>query len=456
MNKILATLFLVIIIAVLVVVFLILPNKSTSFYSSYKTVSIYSYSKFLFPSGSNAILINYTHIKAYLSNSNETSANISNSGNIYFFPNQSSPVFLGQIYIPINASINSISINISNIDLELNNTFYNTTLLNKTISAYVSGSSSQLKNTNVILYLSGFIAPVFSSNVLRFFTYSSGKLSSNQNINQSLNNSINKNSSSNSIIIKKARLSNNGKNTSLYLNISNNANKPVLIKSVLLVGKLQPINNINSSINISQLEKIKNLLNYTFINNTLGGTINITEENVLSSFSNYLKPIKQEFYNSKIGNVLSGFGGYISSTNLSSSLLSYIEKINYSNIENKISGKITKISNINISNNIKNVSQIISSVESEYLGSLDVKYEELNYTSFIIERNGTLLLSNSSDIQNLSSGLYIPSNSYKTISYYGGITFASNNIFIPIENNTYEVFLLGNNASIYVKNITAS
>ncbi|MEM0200977.1 MAG: hypothetical protein QXD23_01065 [Candidatus Micrarchaeaceae archaeon] len=428
-------------------------TKNSSFNSSYKTISIYSKSLFLFPVGTNALQLNYTNLKIYYNVSGIiSSVNTISEGYIYFSNNQNTS-FLTSIYVPKNATISSISLNISNEIIEINNTKYVVNIINKTIyskTINILNKSNQV-NQSIILQISGSIIPIIQKNEINFFSY---QLSSSYNNYSTYLKYFSKNLSA--LSITNYTLSNISNFTLIKLKIRNNMTYPVGIKSIVLYGKLKSIkNNSSINLNISEIKKLSNIFNYTFINYSISKlNSNLNSSGIgseLSSFIDYLKPITSRFSTTQFGNVLSGISGSINQ-NISSFLLQQLQNINYTNLSNKVG--INKYENFSKIKN--NITSTISTIKNTYLYSLNQKEAQLNYTTFIPLENNTLLLvsTNASELNN--NLLIIPPKENVTLKYYGEITFTSNNIFIPLHNNTYMVWLIANNGLTYNYKISAS
>ncbi len=443
-----------ILVILLIIAVVILTNfapKSNSFNSSYKTVSIYANYLFSLPSGTNALELNYTN---FLINSNNygniSPVNVVSKG-VLIFSNQNTSTLITSVYIPNNATISSISMNITNETIEINNTKYTVGILNKTIYSKTINSGNISENQNVILVISGSIIPLFLQNKINFFSYESATSYGNYS---TYKEDFPKALSTLSLISYNLSTINNY--TKISLTLKNKAQNIIQLKSIELSGKMALVNKYqNFNINLSDIKKLSNILNYTYLNSSISKiSANITSPTLnteLSNFLNYLKPITSQISTTNAKNVLSGISGYINQ-NTTSYLISQLESINYSKISTKIglntSGNFSQITN--------NISSTISEIKTNYLSSLDNKEAELNYTTFIPLDNKTLILINSNESNLNSNTMILLPNETVTLNYYGEITFASNNIFIPITNNTYRLWLIGDNGIAYNYNISAS
>lgn len=450
-KKITISLIIIILILAVIMITVFSPKTTTAFNSSYKTVSIYAKYLFALPTGTNALEINYTNFKVNSNSSNTiASVNVPQSGYLYFSNNENSSVLMDSVYILRNSTISSIALNISNETITINNTKYVVNILNKTIYSKTINTGNNNGNQSVILQISGSITPLFNQNKINFYSYQSSASYDNyssyeENFPKKLN----------MVYLSKYNFSKNGNYTNLTLKITNNASMPIQIKSIALYGKLNLVSNTqNLNINISDIKKLSNLINYTYLNSSISMISSKVQSSGissdLSSFLNYLKPITSAVSSKIPGNVLSGISGYLNQ-NITLYLESKLHNINYSQLTSRI--------NLNISDNfsqIRNITSTISYLKDEYLSSLDQKEAELNYTTFIPSNNHTLLLVNSNESELNSTPITILPDKNITLRYYGEITFSSNNIFIPMTNNIYKIWLIGDNGLIYNYNISAS
>ncbi len=450
-KKATVSIIVIILIAAVILFTTYSPKTTTSFNSSHKTISIYANYLFSLPYGTNALELNYTNFEVYSNNSGKIiPVNVVSKGTLIFSNVPNSSTLISSIYIPQNASIASISMNISNETIEINNTKYAVNILNKTLYSKTINTGNNGGNQSVILQISGSIIPVFSQNKINFFSYQSSVSYENYSMYKK---EFPKTISTLSLI--KYNLSSANNYTTFSLTLKNNASNIIQIKSIQLLGKLNLVNKYkNLNINLSDIKKLSNIINYTFLNSSISKiSNNVTSPTItaeLSSFLNYLKPITSQVSSTTTKSILSGISGYINK-NTTSYLISQLESINYSKLSTKIGLNTTNVSKLS-----NNISTTISNIKNDYLSSLDQKEAQLNYTTFIPLNNDTLILINSNGSKLSSNTLTLLPNETITLKYYGEITFASNNIFIPITNNNYKIWLIGDNGLVYNYNVSAS
>ena len=419
-----------------------------NFSSTHKIVSLFLSDPFSLPVGTNAIILNYSKITLFSTVSNkQNSTSLISNGYAEFYSSENTTTLLGYVYVPLNSTLNNLTIKLNGAAVEINNTFYNLSIPNKTVRAAILSNGTVIQNTTVVAYFSGAVLPIFLNNSIRFFSEPSAIATSfsSNNSNKKVQPIINyKNISIHKISIENAKLSSDGNKTLFAITLMDNSSLPVFINTISISGKMgMPDLKNSSALNITEIGKLKNIINYSFINNITKNVNTSSINGYLSSILNYLKPISSKLPLSSISNSLSGITGYIGQ-NLSSSLINKLESINYSFIGKNIPKNLSQ-----------NLTYITKNIEDGYLNSLDYKEGQLATVAFIPEMNGTLLVPSSNMSSIYSGGAYILPKEATTFTYYGGITFAGNSIFIPIQNNNYTIWIMGTNSIAFNKNITA-
>lgn len=447
------SLFLIFVLIIIIAFFFIFDNasfKNTGFSSTHTTISLFLTDPFSVPAGTNAIIFNYSSIIISITkNNNESNISSTSEGYAVLQTDSNNKILLGYISVPINSTLNELKLKINNAEIEINSTFYNLTLINKTLDAVIVNKTAIKNNQSVLVYVSGSILPVFSDNSIMFFAEPSaiavtGNLYGNQSIDingTAMHPKI-------SVINDSINITNNI--TNIALKLKDTSSVPVLLNTISLSGNMALLGSNNNAItaneiNASSLVRLKNIINFSFINNSKINDINISGINsALSGILSYLTPISSTI-TSTAGKALSGISGYITS-NASSSILSEIKNINYSAISSKLPKNISR----NISGGLigikNNLTTIGNEIKEEYLTSIDSKEKQLATITFLISKNGTLYLPDS-NLNNTfaKAGMYLLPNETISLSYRGEVIFAGNNIFIPIENNTYTIWIMGSN-----------
>ena len=447
------SLFLIFVLIIIIAFFFIFDNasfKNTGFSSTHTTISLFLTDPFSVPAGTNAIIFNYSSIIISITkNNNESNISSTSEGYAVLQTDSNNKILLGYISVPINSTLNELKLKINNAEIEINSTFYNLTLINKTLDAVIVNKTAIKNNQSVLVYVSGSILPVFSDNSIMFFAEPSaiavtGNLYGNQSIDingTAMHPKI-------SVINDSINITNNI--TNIALKLKDTSSVPVLLNTISLSGNMALLGSNNNAItaneiNASSLVRLKNIINFSFINNSKINDINISGINsALSGILSYLTPISSTI-TSTAGKALSGISGYITS-NASSSILSEIKNINYSAISSKLPKNISR----NISGGLigikNNLTTIGNEIKEEYLTSIDSKEKQLATITFLISKNGTLYLPDS-NLNNTfaKAGMYLLPNETISLSYRGEVIFAGNNIFIPIENNTYNIWIMGSN-----------
>ncbi len=447
------SLFLIFVLIIIIAFLFIFDNasfKNTGFSSTHTTISLFLTDPFSVPAGTNAIIFNYSSIIISITkNNNESNISSTSEGYAVLQTDSNNKILLGYISVPINSTLNELKLKINNAEIEINSTFYNLTLINKTLDAVIVNKTAIKNNQSVLVYVSGSILPVFSDNSIMFFAEPSaiavtGNLYGNQSIDingTAMHPKI-------SVINDSINITNNI--TNIALKLKDTSSVPVLLNTISLSGNMALLGSNNNAItaneiNASSLVRLKNIINFSFINNSKINDINISGINsALSGILSYLTPISSTI-TSTAGKALSGISGYITS-NASSSILSEIKNINYSAISSKLPKNISR----NISGGLigikNNLTTIGNEIKEEYLTSIDSKEKQLATITFLISKNGTLYLPDS-NLNNTfaKAGMYLLPNETISLSYRGEVIFAGNNIFIPIENNTYTIWIMGSN-----------
>ena len=439
---------LVLILIIAVSVFYDNSGISSNFSSTHKIISLFLSDPFSLPAGTNAIILNYSEITLFSTVSNkQNSTSLISNGYAEFYRSENTTTLLGYVYVPLNSTLNNLTIKLNGAVVEINNTFYNLSIPNKTVHAIILSNGTITQNTTVVAYFSGAILPIFLNNSIRFFSEPSAiatSFSSNNSNKKTQPIIYYKNISTQKVSIENAKLSSEGNMTSFVITLVDNSSLPVFINTISISGQMEVSGLENSStLNISEIGKLKNIINYSFINNITKNVNTSGLNGYLSSILNYLKPISSKLPLSSISNSLSGITGYIGQ-NLSSSLINKLESINYSYIGKNIPKNISQ-----------NITYIAKNIEDGYLNSLDYKESQLATAVFIPEMNKTLLVPSSNMSSIYLGGAYLLPKEATTFTYYGSITFAGNSIFIPIQNNNYTIWVIGNNAIAFNKNITA-
>ncbi|MEM0201002.1 MAG: hypothetical protein QXD23_01200, partial [Candidatus Micrarchaeaceae archaeon] len=400
------------------------------------------------PYGTQAISILYSSLAIQISNANGSSWIYGNgSGQINLMSIINLTQVIGNVRVPVNASINKIKFNVTSASIEINNTNYSVTVPNDQITTNIHSNTKAASNSSILLDLSPTIATILTSNSTEFVLVPSLKaiiigsaaVSSNTSnltigarlkINSSER--INLENSVPNLTILSSSLSQSNSSTLFSVTIKNNGNQSVVLNHVLLYGNISskisinrtPIIQINGSvdgkegINISRI----NISSKTGINGKLNVQINSPPSIYSSSTSN--------------SHVASGLSITVNTSNskdtsnvVSSDNSTDTTKINETSVSEKQNSSISSNENLNNTNNNT------LSVE-EHVGVGLVNFKVLN---FLITQNANLTLPRTlAEFE--SVGYTIQPGATTTFQFNGAIIFGNENNAISAEVSPGSVY----------------
>ncbi len=393
------------------------------------------------PNGTQAILISYSSLAIKVNNANGSSSWVYGSGNgqINLMSIINLTQVIGNVYVPVNATINQIKFNVTSASIEINNTNYSVTVPSGQISTNIHSSAKATSNSSVLLDLSPTIATIMTSNStlfvlvpsLKAVIIGSNSVSSNpHNLTIGARFKLNSSDRANlensvpNLTILSSSLSQNNASTSFSVTLKNNGNQSVVINHILLYG------NINSKISINQTPIIQ-------INSSIDGKegVNISNINISSKAS---ITGKLNVQTNAPPSPPSSNSNLVVNSSLSISVNKSNSKDNSNMGSSDSSNGTTKINETSVSE--KQNSSISSkgglnnpydnslSVE-EHLGINLVKFKVLN---FLISENGNLTLPRAyADFENI--GYTIQPGATETLQFNGAIIFGDQNSAISAQ-----------------------
>ncbi len=220
------------------------------------------------PQGTQALIINYSSVRAYVTGANGTRLWVSGAGggtvNLMSLLNTSQ--IIGNIYVGNNALVNKISFNVTSAKIMINNTDYGVIVPNNTIDVQVFNPQRVNSSSSVLVDLSTTIATMYSTNSTRFVMLPSVSAVVEGNIPTTANLSIGKRypidpderkilaHASQINITSDSVVSSNGM-TSISVTVRNTGNSSVMLDQLMLTGdfetRILASNSLNASNNSS-------------------------------------------------------------------------------------------------------------------------------------------------------------------------------------------------------------
>lgn len=259
-----------VIVVVLVGVFL-LTNSSTSSptgttqsqsQNSNSTIALMLTDPPLVPSGTTALVINYSSIGVQVSNVQHSGWIYSNSsGRIDLLSLLNLSQTIGTLSVSSNASIQSVEFNVASATITVNGTSYNVTIPSGKVIAHVQGVSPVNGNSSILLSLSPTVATILTANSTIFVMVPSlravmvpgganststrlgyiAKLNSTDKLELS---GTKLNVSLSGVVLKSS-----GNVTSLSVTVKNYDNQSVVIRHLAILG------NVSASINSTRIDQ---------------------------------------------------------------------------------------------------------------------------------------------------------------------------------------------------------
>ena len=421
------------------------------------------------PSGTQAVFITYSSVALNETNSSGASSWVysNTSGEINLMSLINISDVIGQVYVPVNATIKTVKFNVTSAKIELNNTNYSVTVPNREITAHILSSGKINASSSILVDMTPTIATILTSNSTIFVLVPSIKAIIIGNASESSTAHVGtrfkiysseKTELSNAapnISIVSSTLSEQNNITSFIITVKNNGNQSITLNHLLIKGdmnsniktKTGPIIKING---LNDSVKIENEVNISGItNNSISSSINNSNHINIGSNARSSSDIKI----SSGLNVTSKTNSSInSSENSSDTNNKNISKYNTNGSSGSNTQSNGEISTHETSNgNITSDNQELNIEEH-----MAINLTSFKVLNFIISQNGSLTLPK--DYQEFESASYvIGAGKTATLSFNGTIEFGNGVITASIiPNTTYMVRIVGENGASASENITAS
>ncbi len=371
------------------------------------------------PDGTSALVIFYSSLQVHTvgqGSSQWVSSNASGMLNLMSLVNVTQTV--AGVNLPANSTVDQIRFNISSATITINGTTSNVTVPNGEVSAQINGDQRFNSSSQVLVDLSPTVVPIFTANSTIFVLVPSVKAvitpSNNANVRVGERMSLNASDRNElaaenaNISISDLSLSSNRNTTTFKLTVTNNGNRSVVIRHVLVRG----VEAVNLSLNVSAEQNMPDHMNGS-------EDINVSSRMNASEHANVSARIN------------------------ASSHMNVSEHTNASE-------QINASSHMNASRNADvpgDTGLNLSMRNIEHFGALN----------FLIASNGTLSLPFTlEDVEN-NNGFTLASGSSQTFVFSGPIAFGEGHLSVSlVPGDNYTIYVMGEETASASANIIAS
>ncbi len=503
-----------IIIAIIAVIAAAWYLTSASLYSTGGMVALQLTDPPQVPSGTQALMIDYSSLQVHLANTNNASgwiqANGSGSINLLKLLNVSQTI--GTAAMPANATINLVRFNVTSASITINGTAYNVTVPSSQITAHMNGGATLGSNSSILLELSPVVASIITNTSTVFVMVPSLKgvvvagasnsttLSLGARVALTERHRIELEAAAANISITGASLSVSPDNvTRLSVTVKNNVNRSVVLRNVALFGNESVKLNLTALRNREvQLTQAMTSRMYNFclqlnqssgfnvssvVNNTsvrlpegenTGNYTNVRIEdmngvmiraNGNGSASGTMMHVRPQIFSEIEINTSVGDQSNASSDN--GNLLIRTRTGGEANTSNQFGSESDALDiaehagitlNASVCNSL-NASTITSRINDEFANmTQQFENEQHNYRMavFLVQSNGTLYMP-SGEAEFEGQGMNLSAGQSATLSFNGVIQMGQGHIVLaPIASDNYKVTVQGREGTYAALNASAT
>ncbi|HVA82716.1 MAG TPA: winged helix-turn-helix domain-containing protein [Candidatus Aquilonibacter sp.] len=428
------------------------------------------------PSGTTALMINYSSVQAHLSNAANSSGWISSnaSGSINLLSLLNVSQTIGNVSLPANATINMIRFKITSAVIEINGTMYNVTVPSSQVTARIDSTAIVNGSVGILLDLSPTVATIFTQNSTIFVMVPSLKAvvvpQGNVNLrvgerkNLSANESETLRSSRAMINLTNASFSLNGNTTSFSVTVKNSGNRSVQIRHILIygnesatitagIGTAEHGQSNSSNVNASASQQRRPQINER-LDGSQGGEGGNHSAVVLDMNSGDANGSVGVNENSSAHSVVSINGSGISGNASTGS-----ESHSGEGSSGNASAQGESHDSLNITAESGHVNESSSAHEGEnHMNATAVvrTIEILRTINFVVQGNSSALALPFADSEFDQNGYTLAANSSATFTFNGIMSTGAGNIKItPIAGESYMVVVTGEEGASASLNVTA-
>ncbi len=412
------------------------------------------------PVGTQALILNYSSLRAHYIGSGNASGWISanSKGSVNLMSLVNATEMIGSAAIPASATINQINLTVSSVSIEINGTEENVTLPNRHLLVNVNGTAPVDSGSVILIDLSPTIVSIFTQNATVFVMVSSvravllgpqaveaegttSKLSSNEQKALQATPVIN---------ISSASITTSGQNSTLFVTVTNYGSANVSINRILLYGNLSVLALLNSNSTNLAANDYRTYHSNIAAPPNLSGSASTVTQTISTSGSTAVASSSASSGSSTniasdVGQVQGSEFNASATTNATAKSKAPLNKT-----INRAKTELSIIDGIQVETNASANAgaSTNSSITTSSIVHVGVSIRHLQMLDFEIGSSGRLSLAN--EEQSLSStGYVIQAHSSTTFTFSGRLLEANGRIVVsPVSNSTYKIVVIGRDSSI--------
>jgi hypothetical protein len=437
------------------------------------------------PSGTTALVINYSSLGVQVSNVQNSGWIYSNdSGSINLLSLLNLSQTIGTVSIPANASIENVRFNVTAATITVNGTIYNVTIPSGRVTAHVEGGHGINGTSSILLSLSPTVAAILTANTTVFVLVPSlraivvGASTAELNVgNRSHLNATETedlSSAAPNLTVSALSLSVSNSLTRFSVTVKNNGNQTATIRHIVFFG------NVSTELNLTSISErsseLVRLLNLSVKNSTVCANLSNSlhdNANRPDSFAEVNVSVNSSIYinSSTHGGEHNGASNFSVHGNESSrtneSRQNYTQPSEYNAHGNSsvnfgvAADNISEDFHLHFNSSVctgsglqeaeAEIAKSMSNTSSEF-GMHQVHFKMVLFSVF---QNGTIAVPSSVEDLN-GSGYSIGAGQNATFNFTGQITQGDRNLVVNLEgNSTYRVVVSGEEGVQASSNVTA-